>query len=263
MYGSIISKPSPGRLLDLAHPLSRGLVGFWLLGDGGARANDSTGKNNHGILTSFPVNSWVGGPSGGSALRFDGAASYIPLPSMAARFTTEATVVLEVRLRLHTPVDDAKTGLISLGVGSLPRYPYVDGTIYCDYFSNIRKTVGVGLVTDRTQWHQVAVTSTPGANGWRFYQNGQLYYLDTGDSTISLAPVVEIGRHNNGGSNYELDGDLNFVRLYNRSLSNLELLQLKADPYAGFVADDQFLDWFAPAAAGGGGGDTLWAQACM
>ena len=65
--------------LNMAHPLTRGLVGCWLLNDtGGLRAWDSSPYANHGLLTGFadPVKRPFNG------LQFDGTDDYVSVPNV-------------------------------------------------------------------------------------------------------------------------------------------------------------------------------------
>ena len=64
------TKPLRGTLLNRTHPLDRGLIGYWSLGEGtGKRAWDHSGNANEGVLAGG--SSWTAGRKGW-ATNFDG-----------------------------------------------------------------------------------------------------------------------------------------------------------------------------------------------
>ena len=70
------AQPPLGAVPNKSHNLSKGLVGHWLMNEGGGiRAHDVSGFNNHGTLTNGP--SWKQGRKSGSSLSFDGANDYV------------------------------------------------------------------------------------------------------------------------------------------------------------------------------------------
>jgi hypothetical protein len=71
----LTNRPLFGARIDFSHPLTKGLVGCWLLNDQGQRAMDISPYQRHGTLTGF--SSPVKRPHNG--LRFDGISSYIDL----------------------------------------------------------------------------------------------------------------------------------------------------------------------------------------
>ena len=76
----------PGLILDPAHPLARGLVGWWPLNEGaGAGANDVSLNRNSGLFANIVQGStsgWVGGV-GGHAVQFDGSVVIVSVPHAA------------------------------------------------------------------------------------------------------------------------------------------------------------------------------------
>ncbi len=70
-----IQKPPLGTPINWGHPLAQGLVGCWLMNEGGGLyAFDSSGRNNKGALTNLPL--WYPGKSG-TALSFDGSYDHV------------------------------------------------------------------------------------------------------------------------------------------------------------------------------------------
>jgi len=76
------NKPPLGTQLNLAHPLSRGLIGYWPMNERmGDKVNDISGNRNTGacMAMSFPPAATSGWNPGlkGSCLSFDGTSDYI------------------------------------------------------------------------------------------------------------------------------------------------------------------------------------------
>ena len=68
----------PGLILDRAHPLARGLVGWWPMNEkGGERISDVSGNGNHGKLTSG-AKMW--GSDLGGGIYLDGTDDYALIP---------------------------------------------------------------------------------------------------------------------------------------------------------------------------------------
>lgn len=126
----------------------------------------------------------------GKGFRFIKSHLEIPKPTI----TGTVSLNFWIKLRNHTPTDTAETGLFYLNTSDLySRYPWTDGVIYCDFLTDTRKTIGTGVVADRSQWHMVTVTADTGTNEWKFYQNAELVHTDT-VGTIPLVDIMKIGR---------------------------------------------------------------------
>ena len=230
-YGAraLLSKPSPGVQLDPLHPLSRGLVGYWLFNEGaGSRAQDISGKGNHGTLTDGPA--WTGGQRGG-ALRFDGTDDYVSTPlSMAS--LSQLTISMWARrsalgafVYISSNVNNS-TQNVQIGFFS-------DGLVY--------PTIGDGTfptVTSNTvDWvHCVMVYNGAASTKLFLYLNGASSTLSaqpTGTATHASAGTFDIGRRL-ANARYT-NGHIDEVRIYTRALTALEVQQLYATPYAGLL----------------------------
>jgi len=56
-----VSKPPPGTLIDIAHPLAQGMLGAWPLNEGGGeRCNDATGAGNPATFNTITGADWRG-----------------------------------------------------------------------------------------------------------------------------------------------------------------------------------------------------------
>jgi hypothetical protein len=95
-----ITKPKPGVMINPLHPLSRGLVGYWLFNEGtGSLANDISGYGNHGVLKNMSPNVQGGGWAGsriGGGLSCDGNDDYVNIGDIGAYFTNQITIVCTI-----------------------------------------------------------------------------------------------------------------------------------------------------------------------
>jgi len=241
-------KPPLGTQIIVGHPLARGLVGCWLFNEGGGLyAFDLSGRNNKGTLTNGPL--WYPGRTGLS-LSFDGADDYVSIPDLTSYFSTEATLIMWIKLANNIPPVAEETGIVYMGnSGFSSHYPYTDGIIYLDVFRNDRVTVGnVGV--DKSRWHLLAITNKPGANNWKVYQNGIEIYNTTGEDTIMwTGGAGSIGR--SLLSYHCLKGLIDEVRIYNRALRPEEIQWLYTGPYAMFEQPRRG-KWFYVAPPAGG-----------
>lgn len=71
----LVTKPPVGSRIDPGHPLSKGLVGFWIMDEGGGNSvRDISGKGSPGSLTNGP--SWVSSKFG-KTVNLDGTDDHI------------------------------------------------------------------------------------------------------------------------------------------------------------------------------------------
>lgn len=226
----------PGLILDRAHPLARGLVGWWPMNEAaGERTNDIAGANP-GLITNVAqssVSGWTGGP-GGSAVRFDGTDDYINIPH-----ATPLAIVGDMSISLWMYITDATAYKMAIGKdASNVAKPF-------DYY--VRPTAADGKAQlhrgNGTASASVSCTTAPPAGRWNHLAATMLgtsvtHYLNgatNGTGTLSTTigdggNPVRIGARADGLTG----GCVMFhVRLYSRALSAVEVAQLYADPLAG------------------------------
>jgi hypothetical protein len=220
--------------------LPSGLVGHWKFDEGsGTSAGDASGNGNNGTLVNAPT--WNTGQSG-SALRFDGVNDHVSVPNSATLNSTTSQIavagwvyheanqagwrVLATR-QYGTSWDDQFTlGLLDntarFGVHTTSGYPAL-----------------AGPALPVNQW--VHLVGTYDGSTIRLYVNGaQVASASLSGALVSTTLPLLIGAgHNNtsGAVTETLQGRLDDVRLYNRSLSAAEVQALAGTP---------------PPAAGGG-----------
>ena len=240
-----------------AHPLNKGLES-WLLNlqpRAGGRWPDLSGCGTDNLQIGAASSRPIWGPErlGHATVDFDGTDDLLDWPDpFPVRIGDSASVTMWLKLRNATPSDANKTGLMyfnSVGLADT-HYPYTDGSFYCGIFRNDRLTLTPSSLVDRTKWHMLAVTQTPGTGGYNVYQNGINIHSGTGEATVSHPAIPFLGA---AQLIYKYDGWMDDVRLYSRALSSTEVRQLVnigRQRYPG-VLNYQRQVWAVTAAPGG------------
>lgn len=268
------TKPLLGAMPNPAHPLMRGIAGWWLFNEGGgSRINDISGNNRRGVLTGVAQSStsgWSGGHSGSSVL-FDGTDDYVTSIGSVADFSfVQNTLIFSIsgwiqisnlanrNFILGPTGASAEKGFLfgwdtfSSAVGDhalrFVGFLGTGGVFVVDAHSNNNATI-----LDNN-WHHVAVVSTAAAaNKITFYVDGvaktttynaAFNAVSSGDSTRLLTlgalnsatpPLLPFG------------GSIDDIRIWNRALSQNEIWQLYSDPYVMFNRNPY--RWFAASGA--------------
>lgn len=226
-------KPPLGAQINCAHPLARGLVGFWLFNEGGGdKAYDLSGYGNHGTLTNmaFPptVNSgWIPAKFG-TGLSFDGTDDYVSITDNSSLdISDEITLEVWVYLTSYPTNDTAFVGKYrNYGMG-------IKGTTHVLSYHEVGNTVGLSVVP-LNQWNHLVVTAKNIGDEVKFYMNGELNRERT-DWTVNLTT-----NNNSLGIGYDetftyLNGLIDQVRIYNRALSATEIRELYTNPFGMFT----------------------------
>jgi len=222
-------KPPLGSMIDFSHPLSRGLVGCWLMNEGsGNRIHDISGNNNHGVLTNGPT--WKPGRDGG-ALAFDGSNDYVESPDSDLLEPTDATFVLWIYPILWA---GSIRVLIAKRVtnGYMIFFHTATNKLYWDWGPAAEGTNrwATTYLPPLNIWTMLGFTRTASARG--LYVNGAIHSSSSaGDSTkIATASVLRIG-HDSSAVQYPFNGSISSVSIYNRALSAEEIAKLYVNPY--------------------------------
>jgi len=249
-------KPFRGLLLNKTHPLSRGLVGCWLLNEGaGTTVFDSSGGQHHGSITNSAP--WV--PSlNGYSIEFSGTnddrSIDLGLASSAnsiSRLYAGTEFTMLVWLVLGT-TEGKQVVFIDFGV---------DNKIWftIDNDGSEKQNIYLGNTTT-PGYHNSTTSITRGVLsqiGFT-YNNGITFYLNgnpdgTGATTGSLGYSVTTDGQTRFGANTvaanELDANLIYAVIYNRCLSASEVSLIYREPYAMFY--HQVPVWNFYVAAGG------------
>lgn len=233
-------------VLDPQHPLSRGLIGCWLLGDGvgSGRYTDiaqfgfhGTGVPGTGVLTKGPSH------HGGFATDFGGSTDlYIDVPAPDAPFLGPITYVAMIYVRslsgYNTIVSKSAVGGATNNPGefrteiTLGTLAWVRATA-----SGFAYTTSGNAITANTWW-QVAVILTDG-----LCETLPQFYIQAYPAGYGSFPAVTTGQAT--GTNVDLwignrpdnvtpmNGLVDGLRAYRRALNQSELQALLNEPYAG------------------------------
>jgi hypothetical protein len=192
---------------------------------------DKSGYTNNGTLTNGPT---FNTGSVGSIV-FDGVDDYVNQTLNTGSFTTEATLIMFLKLTNATPSNPSETGIERLSANTgkeASHYPWIDGSAYLGTFQT--GTTRVNSITlsttiNRTNWHMITIASSPGANNWKFYQNTSLIHSANGSNTVFFSQdgAYNLVRSQTflNGPFYYINGNIAIVHLYNRSLSAQEISQ--------------------------------------
>jgi len=228
----MILKPRLFRKPNLSHPRARGLVGCWLMNEGsGSIVQDLSGNGNTGALTGDEL-LWVGGTTG-PAIYFGGTTDWI---SIGDKPTLEGMNQLSIVAKVR-PVDAStqqwvigKTNAYALEVYlDRIRYRIWGGGSEVAVFSNNPS------IFDNT-WHTIA--GVYDGTAVKTFVDGvfHLSSAETGAIPSNSSPVG-IGAYPSAPSILEFNGDIEYVYVYNRTLSTSEIVQLYREPFCMFDRD--------------------------
>ena len=232
-------KPLPGAQLDRTHPLAQGLVGCWLMNEGGGdRVYDYSGNDNHGTF--------VGGPTW--AVGADGAAVHISangqrIQTASSAVSRSLSVVMRVRY---------DGGLLKglYGIGALSdAWGTLDIRVHNPSYII---AVGVsGTTVLAAGYYTIAFVGLAGQVA-RVYINGML----DGEAAFGGFSTTAYPRHIGAyyGPNYEWNGLIGASAEYDRALTADEVAWLHAEPYCMFARPDRWLRVFDFGATVGGTG---------
>lgn len=227
------NKPPIGSQIDFSHPLSRGLVGCWLMNEGsGNRICDLSGNGNHGV-----INGPLWHPRArGHALAFDGIDDYVSLPAACILAGNEITINISIK----ADIVKADTFLIFAdAVGEVIKiyFFHSDGRTYwyCGgggQIEFIRKTNPVELLG---QFHNWTFWKNANTGLMKMFIDGKEWMSGSAKVMPITAPTAA-AKLGNSSSGSAFQGDISHAIIYNRALSAAEILDLYINPY-GFIRD--------------------------
>jgi len=253
--GGAIHEPLYGRArVDWQHPLSRGLVGYWLTNEGGGDQLYDVARHHTGTLSNMePDVDWTI-DEGGQTLTLDGSNEWVEIDStpelepahvsVVCRFRSDRAIQYEEIVRKGNNISTESYDFIRgyPSSGDLRFSVYVSGSWRAGPYTSI----------NTAQWY-VAVGTYDGAT-IRMYLDGvevgtPVNY--SGSAGAGGDPLALGRRWKNTGADRYFQGDLEYVRIYSRALLPAEIVALYQNPYAGLTVDRVWA-FKAGAAAGGG-----------
>ena len=252
-------KPPYGSRLDPTHPLSQGLVGCWLLNEGGGNNIFNLASGRAAAFHNSPVWDYTG------VVVDDASSQYIEDSSFPMITDTDDFSILVYanvyNIDTSTSVfcgskvsgssggwafkpeqyqDTSEVGLTFMGVG--------------DYTSNIATPVG--------EENLFAITRKGGSSTVDLYVDTQVDQLTVGtmDSSTEVNGLV-IGASYFGGSYKDyLDGKIITVYIFNRKITSNEIAQIRSEPYAHILVPQY---WHMVDFIFTGGGETVEVSATL
>ena len=226
------SKPPIGSQIDYSHPLAKGLVGCWLMNEGGGKSVRDLARNMNGTLvgdTKFTVNNI------GSCLLFDGTGDYANSNSFVD------TTQLTISVWLSTPAPTTSYMMIltkSSGVVGQPwelRFSANSGRIQFWSTTTVEGTdKGATALSANKLYHIVLTYNKVKAqiyiNSIAETMSNDVSYASGSLITSSTTPIL-IGARKITTPEYFFNGSMKNCYLYNRALSSQEIQQLYIDPY--------------------------------
>jgi hypothetical protein len=218
IYNRALSDPEVQDLYSTTYQISH-----WKFDEGSGTVAKDSADGNDGIVNGA---SWASGKSG-EALSFDGIDDCVEIPGLLGK---SRNITISVWANLSVS-DTSGAEAVSLG-------DYV--AIRLD---SARNQGVVGFYYDGTTWHATTTGTFYAGAGWHHVvyvidasNNSQNVYIDgvVMGSTVhtqslsysELGSNTFIGKHGNGISNYDFNGLIDDVRVYNRALSNQEVQNL-------------------------------------
>ena len=228
-------KPRLGTPLYKGHRLAKGLVGCWLMNEGGGEEiYDLSGNGNHGTLVADTH--WVSCKYG-PCLDFDGTGDYVNIPYDSSLdnpdgFTLMAWAKSDILGSSYSDVGFVMDigNLRGSGIGIFLNSSTDKIEVYAH--DNTASDASVADNTLDTDWHFYAGT-------WD--NSTLLLYVDgvkqSDESSPSSGTIdnnpLRIGSQSKSADRYWL-GLIDNVKIYNRALSPSEIQQHYCDPFAMF-----------------------------
>jgi hypothetical protein len=209
--------------------LRQGLVGCWVpsLGASGLTLIDRSGRNNHGTLTNMGgQDNWRASGSG-VALNFDGANDFVLGTSSNGFPVGSAARSLSVWFKMSA---NSNAEFIAYGGNTFSGCRFA---LYRDTTTGVGVEIsGSGAASAWTYdnlWHHLATTYDASANNataCSVFLDGVRMPVTTSATGISINTVktpVTIGAISGATSSYNLNGQIDDARIYNRALTPAEI----------------------------------------
>jgi hypothetical protein len=231
--------------------IQKGLVGYWKL-DGNAK--DSTPNVNIGTVTGATLTTDRKEQSN-KAYLFDATGEHIGLGDVlddviagADKKFSISTWVKPASTMTNNPIvgklgdsnctEDQRQFTLALRTSSKPRLTFYNGLTS----SNLRAVLGSTAITDTSKWYNIVVTydgsidTNDGLDRVALYVDGVAESTSLESSSGSLGDIADGTAHIGIGQNLSssgaqcfpntFDGSIDDARIYNRSLSAAEILEL-------------------------------------
>jgi hypothetical protein len=198
-----------------------GLIGHWTFDEGiGAQAHDTSGNRRHATLTNMDESAaWVSGALG-TAVHFDGTNDNLAIPIINGEIKT---------LALWLQPDPGTGVRPVISVGNMSRIRLNDplgsvGLMIDQNTSTFAQSSSTGNLVS-SDWVHLAFRWNGGTNSYQILIDGVAKSTTAGSTRhVPLRQGVNLFVSDDNGSRYS--GKMDDLRIYSRSLSNLEIQAL-------------------------------------
>lgn len=232
--------PPQGTPIDWGDPISVGLRGLWLFGEGSVGTTFNSVRGEHGILTANPTS--APGPNANKSIVLNGTSQDVSLTNAKGSLNAPAgTLCLwiyptyalgdnVVRVYMTWRVDGNNEIFmddVNTAAGTRRRFGHSAG--------GTAKVVNLTTSPVLNTWAHYAITWDKSADQMIGYVNGvQQGTTQTGLGTMAGSPAsMFIG---NDVFNERFGGRVSNARMYARALKQSEIFRLYSEPFAGFTA---------------------------
>jgi hypothetical protein len=212
-------------VIDRRHPLSQGLVGWWMMNEGaGKELHDWSGRGNTGTLNNSP--SWTSGLRG-PALGFNGAQD-VSCGSVISGFFNTFTIA--GWMYKGSTSNDIEFGYGSYNPNRLNLVWWSDGNLYYQVGPAFNS-----LPCNVIGWHHFvsSIDTSLGSAGNKIYIDGQLQASNSAVAYDTTGMLFYIGSEPSN-TRYGT-GRIDDVRVYTRCLSVADVQLLYYNPFANLV----------------------------
>jgi hypothetical protein len=245
---SPFNKPRLGAQINRAHPLARGLVGYWIMNEGsGKRVGDISGSGNHGTATNFALSgntsNWLGSQFGG-CLNFDGTDDHVDCGNgVSMQFVDGNSFSMSCWVY---PTSTATNHALMANAAAYNLYcPSTSGQIYVDFakpnVANSGQTSSSTPISVNKWTHIIVTVKYNGSAGViKFYINGELRgnaktNWSANPTAANYSASMRIGSSLSDGG-YYFPGFIDECRMYNRLLLPEEAMRLYMQPHADLLS---------------------------
>lgn len=230
-------KPTRGILLNRTHPLARGLVGAWLLNEGGGNKICNF-SGNQGTGAFYGDTKWAAGKFG-SCLSFDGS-DYVLFPSIVNLSYASGTITWWMYSNLSYDDSSIHAWWGQLNNGSAPEFTaqkFLNNNIYVGFSSSGHEDRVIIPASSsnypQKTWGFYTFTWVNGGLS-SLYRNGVLLGSNGGNTTaVNINQAFRLG-----GADFNPDqffnGLIDDVMIFNRALTASEVAWLYREPFCMF-----------------------------
>ncbi len=230
--GSQLQKPLIGTQINWGHPLSRGLVGCWLMNEGaGDRIYDLSLNGNDGVFVNDPA--WQPGQDG-IVVGFDGADSIDVGDSAILNFGTSINFTIFARIK-RSSIGNFDFIIDKRSSNNNGYIFFITNGNKVGFNINAVDTISTDSIAD-TKWYSVIGVANRSENAQIYIDgiaNGSAVDISGAGNVTKAVDLIISGRSFNRPAHI-FDGPIGDVRIWNRALTSQEISELYLNPYGMF-----------------------------